>query len=63
MTWEAGLRLVKARAEAMQKASDMERTAMAAIAGLSDEKIQSLIKEVIANTGGKLQVCMIGCYL
>lgn len=50
LTFEDGLRLVYARAMAMQKACEMQPSTMAAIIGLDDETIESICKE-ITNSG------------
>lgn len=46
LSFEDGLRLVYARAMAMQKACDMVPSTMAAIVGLSDEKVEAVCSEV-----------------
>lgn len=50
MSFEDGLRLVSARALAMQKACEMEPSTMAAVLGLSDEAVEEVcdsIKDVV----------------
>ena len=42
LTFEDGLRLVSARAEAMQKACEMNPGTMAAVLGLPDEKVEEI---------------------
>ena len=46
LSFEDGLKLVYARAMAMQKACDVAPSTMAAIVGLSDEKIEEICAEV-----------------
>ncbi|MEX0811380.1 MAG: ACP S-malonyltransferase [Chitinophagales bacterium] len=50
LRFEDGLLLVKARAEAMQKACDAEESTMAAVLGLDDEKVEEIcngIEEIV----------------
>lgn len=54
LSFEDGLRLVAARANAMQKACEANPGTMAAIIGLSDEQVESICKEV--SDGGKVVV-------
>lgn len=49
LTFEDGLRLVAARANAMQKACDAHPGTMAAIIGLSDDKVEAVCEEVRAS--------------
>lgn len=58
LTFEDGLRLVYARALAMQKACELAPSTMAAVLGLDDEKIESICQEVTA--GG--DVCVAANY-
>jgi len=46
LSFEDGLRLVAARASAMQKACEKEPSTMAAILGLDDEKVESICKTI-----------------
>lgn len=46
LRFEDGLRLVSIRAKAMQKACEQIPSAMAAILGLPDEKVESICKEI-----------------
>ncbi|MCH5307055.1 MAG: ACP S-malonyltransferase [Prevotella sp.] len=46
LSFEDGLKLVYARAMAMQKACEMQPSTMAAIIGLSDEKVEEICAEV-----------------
>ena len=46
LTFEDGLRLVSARAMAMQKACEMNPSVMAAILGLPDEKVEELCAQI-----------------
>ena len=54
LTFEDGLKLVYARAMAMQKACEMQPSTMAAIIGLADDTIESICAEV--NEGGHIVV-------
>ncbi|SFG22228.1 [acyl-carrier-protein] S-malonyltransferase [Prevotella sp. KH2C16] len=54
LSFEDGLRLVAARANAMQKACEANPGTMAAIIGLSDEKVEEICKEV--SVGGKVVI-------
>ena len=54
LSFEDGLRLVAARANAMQKACEANPGTMAAIIGLSDEIVENVCKEVC--DGGKIVV-------
>ena len=51
LSFEDGLLLVQARANAMQKACDGEPSTMAAILRFDDEKIETICKEVSADLG------------
>jgi len=46
LSFEDGLRLVSKRAHAMQKACEMSPSTMAAIIGISDEKVEEILKTV-----------------
>ena len=46
LSFEDGLKLVSARAQAMQKACEMQPGTMAAVLGLSDEKVEEVLKTV-----------------
>lgn len=46
LSFEDGLRLVSARAHAMQKACELKPSTMAAIIGLTDEKVEEVLKGV-----------------
>ena len=46
LTFEDGLRLVSARARAMQKACELEPSTMAAILGLDDAKVEEICKSI-----------------
>ncbi|MGM0648034.1 MAG: ACP S-malonyltransferase [Bacteroidota bacterium] len=63
LSFEDGLQLVSKRASAMQKACESEPSTMAAIVGLEDEKVESVLKDideiVVAanyNTNGQLVI-------
>jgi [acyl-carrier-protein] S-malonyltransferase len=51
LSFEDGLRLVFVRAEAMQKACDMNPSAMAAILGLDDDKVEAICAAIEKETG------------
>ncbi len=46
LDWEDGLRLVSARAQAMQKACEIREGTMAAVLGLPDEKVEEICQNV-----------------
>ncbi|MDR2382297.1 MAG: ACP S-malonyltransferase [Prevotellaceae bacterium] len=46
MDFESGLRLVSARAQAMQKACELQPSTMAAILGLDDETVEKICSEI-----------------
>ena len=46
LSFEDGLRLVSARAKAMQKACEIQPGTMAAVLGLSDEKVEEVLRTV-----------------
>lgn len=46
LNFEDGLRLVSARAKAMQKACEKEPSTMAAVLGLEDEKVEEICKSI-----------------
>ena len=49
LTFEDGLKLVYARALAMQKACEMQQSTMAAIVGLEDEVVENICNEISSN--------------
>ena len=51
LSFEDGLRLVSARAQAMQKACEAQPSTMAAIIGLSDDVVEQICAEVSAEGG------------
>ena len=51
LSFEDGLRLVSARAQAMQKACEAQPSTMAAIVGLDDETVEKVCAEVQADGG------------
>lgn len=57
MAFEDGLKLVAARAAAMQKACDMNPSTMAAVLGLPDEKVE----EIVAGTDGVVVCANYNC--
>ncbi|MDO5555017.1 MAG: ACP S-malonyltransferase [Planctomycetia bacterium] len=59
LTFEDGLRLVKARGEAMQKASEQTPGGMVSILGLATEKVQELCEQ--ARKSGLLEVANYLC--
>ena len=46
LSYEVGLRLVQARANAMQKACDHQKSGMAAIIGMDDEKVEEICASI-----------------
>jgi len=54
--FEAGVRLVKARAEAMQAAAEANPGGMASITGLEDAVLDEIIAAVQKETGGRLVI-------
>lgn len=54
LSFEDGLRLVAARAEAMQQCCEANPGTMAAVIGLADEVVENLCAEVAAESGGVL---------
>ena len=55
LTFEDGLKLVYARAIAMQKACEAQQSTMAAIIALPDEKVEEICAQI--NATGKIVVC------
>jgi [acyl-carrier-protein] S-malonyltransferase len=51
LRFEDGLQLVSLRAQAMQKACEQEPSAMAAVLGLPDEKVEEICSQVQKETG------------
>ena len=51
LSFEEGLRLVSARAQAMQAACEEEPSTMAAVLNLDDEKVEAICASVSASTG------------
>src|SRR5580658_4785856 len=51
LSFEDGLLLVSARAQAMQKACEAGPSAMAAVLGLEDEKVEAICSEIREKTG------------
>jgi len=51
LRFEDGLNLVSLRAQAMQKACEMQPSTMAAVLGLADEKVEEICKQVSAESG------------
>ncbi|UAY57208.1 ACP S-malonyltransferase [Arachidicoccus terrestris] len=51
LSFEDGLKLVSIRAQAMQKACEINPSTMAAILALSDEKVEEICKEIEAGSG------------
>ncbi|MBO6190356.1 MAG: ACP S-malonyltransferase [Alloprevotella sp.] len=60
LTFEDGLRLVAARAQAMQKACEQNPGTMAAIIGLADEQVEAVCRDVAA-TGTVLVAANYNC--
>lgn len=51
LSFESGLQLVSLRAQAMQKACELTPSTMAAVLGLTDEKVEEICKQVSKETG------------
>ncbi|HEY0731850.1 MAG TPA: ACP S-malonyltransferase, partial [Chitinophagaceae bacterium] len=51
LSFEDGLTLVSLRAQAMQKACELNPSTMAAVLGLADEKVEEICSEVQTETG------------
>ncbi|MCK9403964.1 MAG: ACP S-malonyltransferase [Chitinophagaceae bacterium] len=51
LTFEDALRLVSIRAKAMQKACEIQPSAMAAVLALADEKVEEICASITAETG------------
>lgn len=51
LSFEDGLKLVYARAMAMQKACEINPSTMAAVLGLDDDKVETICKEIQLETG------------
>ncbi|HEV7331652.1 MAG TPA: ACP S-malonyltransferase [Flavisolibacter sp.] len=51
LSFESGLQLVTLRAQAMQKACEMNPSTMAAVLGLADEKVEEICAQVANETG------------
>lgn len=61
LTFEDGLKLVYARAVAMQKACEQVPGTMAAVIGLPDDKIETICAECCAETGGTVVAANYNC--
>ena len=53
LSFEDGLKVVKARAEAMDAAAKAAASGMASIGGIADDKLQKCLDEAAASVGGK----------
>lgn len=51
LSFESGLQLVSLRAQAMQKACELNPSTMAAVLGLSDEKVEEICAQVTEESG------------
>ena len=51
LSFESGLQLVTLRAQAMQKACELNPSTMAAVLGLADEKVEEICAQVAKETG------------
>lgn len=51
LSFESGLQLVSLRAQAMQKACELNPSTMAAVLGLADEKVEEICKQVSKDEG------------
>eukprot|EP00667_Euglena_gracilis_P009886 EG_transcript_10056 len=56
LSFEDGLKVVKVRAEAMQKSCDLTPSGMGSITGLDDAVLADVIAEAVQETGNPLQV-------
>jgi len=56
LSFEDALRLVAKRAEAMQKACELQPSTMAAVLGLDDEKVEAICKEITQENQANLVV-------
>lgn len=51
LSFESGLQLVSLRAQAMQKACELQPSTMAAVLGLADEKVEEICEQISKETG------------
>jgi len=51
LSFEAGLKVVKARAEAMDAAAKADKSGMASIGGIADDKLQECLDQAAVNVG------------
>ena len=61
LSFEDGVKLTKARGEAMQKAADMEETTMVSVIGLDTEKVAALCEEACKRSNSKIQIANYLC--
>lgn len=61
LRFEDGLRLVSQRAEAMQRACNMESSTMAAVLGLEDEKVDAICQETYEQCGKVVVAANFNC--
>ena len=61
LSFEDGLKLVAQRAEAMQKACEINPSTMAAVLRLEDEKVEAICAEVAASTGEPVVAANYNC--
>jgi [acyl-carrier-protein] S-malonyltransferase len=61
ISFEDGVKITKARGEAMQAASDAVETGMVSVIGLAKEKVAELCEAASAQTGEKIQIANYLC--
>lgn len=61
LSFEDGVKLTKARGEAMQAAADIEETTMVSVIGLDTEKVASLCEEASKRSNSKIQIANYLC--
>lgn len=61
LSFEDGVKLTKARGEAMQAAADLEETTMVSVIGLDTEKVAALCAEASKRSGSTIQIANYLC--
>lgn len=61
LSFEDGVKLTKARGEAMQAAADIEETTMVSVIGLDTEKVAALCEEASKRSNSKIQIANYLC--
>lgn len=61
ISFEDGVRITKARGEAMQAAADLTKSGMVSVIGLSSEKVAELCAAASAQSGKKIQLANLLC--